>query len=71
MNILTGNRNARQYVEPDDHRRPYSIRPAYRPEPRNEEPKRLAEGILTWIVFPAAFWAFVAWFVHILMLSVR
>jgi hypothetical protein len=37
MNILTGNRNARQYVEPDDHRRGYSIRPAYRPEPVTAE----------------------------------
>jgi hypothetical protein len=31
--MLIGDRDKRQYVEPEDHRRGYSIRPAYRPEP--------------------------------------
>jgi hypothetical protein len=71
VNILIGNRNARQYIEPQDHRRGYSIRPAYRPEPSQGERKRIVEGVVVWVVAPLVAWGFVAWFVHSLLPSVR
>lgn len=37
MNLLIGGRNERQFIEPRDHRRGYSIRPAYHPEPSPRE----------------------------------
>lgn len=35
--ILTGERNERQFVEPDDYRMGYSVRPAYRRDPKATE----------------------------------
>lgn len=37
MTILTGERSERQYVEQEDHRMGYSVRPAYRRDPKATE----------------------------------
>lgn len=31
--MMTGDRGDRRFIEPEDHRRGYSVRPAYHPDP--------------------------------------
>lgn len=61
MNILTGGRNDRQFIEPDEYRRGYSIRPAYHPEPSAKEMRlnaywALAGLVIIGLVFGLCVW---------------
>lgn len=47
---MSGNRNERQYIEPDDHRRGYSVRPAYHPDTTTHEERRNAVWALVAIM---------------------
>lgn len=70
MNILTGNREERQFIDGPELRRPYSVRPAYHPEPESDVNSLIVGAVLA-LVGGAVVVGIVLFIGHLLMPTIQ